>query len=138
MLMTDKPDGKRWGWRNLSAAIVVVAIMAAGWIASKVSWIRSPRDPDVSFGEFKAPIGGWAIEVNGPPLQQRDELRVAIEEVDGVESGSVVVSPKHNYVAFMTTASPRTDRQRYIDFHYKVLRRLVAFGLQIGSTKGHF
>jgi hypothetical protein len=136
--MTDKPDGNRWGWRNLSAAIVVVAVLAAGWFASKISWIRGPHDPDISFGEFKTPVGGWAIEVDGAALKQPDKLRMAIEEVDGVETGSVVVSPKHNYVAFMTTASPSADQQRYIDIHYKVLRRLVALGLQIGSTKGHF
>src|SRR5262249_29871562 len=89
---------------------------------------RMPAD----YAKFQPEKGQFVMEVEFIDPTQEREVRKAVEEVPGVKSGSVMLSPGGRYVAF-SLAKPDDLNQGPIDRH--VEEKLQEFNIKVTKSK---
>ncbi len=114
--------------RQIAYSVVLGLLMVASGCNS------APSSPPASYASFTAGTGQWVIAVPGIDPTQAEAVRAAVDGVPGVESGSALVSPGGQYVAFKTTAST-SDGQAHGAVRDEVTKMLQKLGLKPGESK---
>jgi hypothetical protein len=100
-------------WRVKFPSVLGLALLICGC---------GPSD----YESFKPSKAQWVIKVTGIDPSQSEKIRAAIDEVSGIEKGSILVNPTGGYVAFKTTVltSDQTAHNAVRDTVVKKLKEL--------------
>ena len=95
---------------------------------------RGPKAPPANYASFEPAPGQWVIEAQGIDPAQVEKIRTALEELSGVEKGTVLVNADGQYVAFETSVST-SDAKAHGDVKDAAIAKLEELGVDAGEQK---